>query len=158
MSELPNYRRVNSCRNCGFGNLNEDKIVCFVNDITTKVSDLHVCDEWAAISHETSPTPHKVWKDGEYDAKRKSHIVCYYCGLEDSKVEAGGLWHCPNTLCKGPGNQYFLRSLKSFKELGDGYCQFDTKEWIKEANEYLSQKPELFSKVKELYNKEDKNL
>jgi hypothetical protein len=33
-------------------------------------------------------------------------LTCFYCGLNDPKVEAGGLWHCPNRFCQGPGAFY----------------------------------------------------
>ena len=33
-------------------------------------------------------------------------LTCFYCDLNDPKVEAGGLWHCPNRFCQGPGAFY----------------------------------------------------
>lgn len=32
--------------------------------------------------------------------------TCYYCGHHSPRVEAGGIWHCPNLFCLGPGAFY----------------------------------------------------
>jgi hypothetical protein len=51
--------------------------------------------------------------------------VCCYCGTPDAKVEAGGVWHCPNPRCPGcAGGQ--IRHVQSCpacvkKELANGY-------------------------------------
>lgn len=36
----------------------------------------------------------------------KPYQRCYYCKVEDARVEGGGLWHCPNDACTGPGGGY----------------------------------------------------
>ena len=46
---------------------------------------------------------------------------CYYCGCHDTKVEAGGMWHCPNPHCTGCGVAWFCSKLKSYKNRGDRY-------------------------------------
>jgi len=33
-------------------------------------------------------------------------LTCLYCGLNDPAVEAGGIHHCPNRFCQGPGAFY----------------------------------------------------
>ena len=41
--------------------------------------------------------------------------TCYYCGYHDDKVEAGGLYHCPNKFCQGPGN-YWQRTVNGYQD------------------------------------------
>lgn len=43
---------------------------------------------------------------------------CFSCGIESNKLEASGMWHCPNPRCTGSGAAWFRRNLKSFKEVG----------------------------------------
>jgi hypothetical protein len=64
------------------------------------------------------------------------HYTCFYCGLAHKKVEAGGMWWCPNVTCAGPGNSYFRTKLKSYKETGSQHT-VDTKEWSDKATEEL---------------------
>jgi len=44
--------------------------------------------------------------------------VCYYCGVQHKNVEAGGIHHCPNVLCQGPGAGDWRSKLKSYQETG----------------------------------------
>lgn len=61
----------------------------------------------------------------------KGHIyTCYYCKLKHPKVEAAGIFHCPNKLCTGPGAAYFRRTLQSYKENSDGTHFVDNKEIV----------------------------
>jgi len=48
--------------------------------------------------------------------------TCYYCGLTHRKVEAGGVYHCPNALCTGCGATWFRMRMKSYVELDGGPC------------------------------------
>lgn len=67
------------------------------------------------------------------------HTICYYCQLHDPRVEAGGLWHCPNPACPGPGAQYWRsQNLESYRDLGgnDGYT-VDAGEMIAKARTIL---------------------
>lgn len=49
--------------------------------------------------------------------KNVSIYDCFYCGLQDGKVECGGIYYCPNGLCGGPGSAWFNSTLKSYKDL-----------------------------------------
>lgn len=50
--------------------------------------------------------------------KLDSHYTCYYCKLEHKRVEAGGIHHCPNVLCTGPGASYWRSKLESHQDHG----------------------------------------
>ena len=63
------------------------------------------------------------------------HFTCFYCGLADTKVEAGGIWWCPNFTCEGPGGHSHRRNLKSYVEHPDGTHTVDPKEWASAAEE-----------------------
>ena len=52
---------------------------------------------------------------------------CGSCKISHPKVEAGGLWYCPNALCRGAGGAWFRRRLDSYKENYDGtHCVDET--------------------------------
>lgn len=55
--------------------------------------------------------------------------TCWYCGLHHTKVEAGGVYYCPNPLCTGPGGAWFRATLKSFKDEGQRHS-VDPVEWL----------------------------
>ena len=61
--------------------------------------------------------------------KLKKHHICYYCGLRHASVEAGGVWACPNPLCRGPGGTWFRVQLKSYKDQDSGKHVVDEREW-----------------------------
>ncbi len=50
----------------------------------------------------------------------RAHLTCYYCELQHDKVEAGGLWYCPNPLCPGPGQASSRMLLRSYRETNSG--------------------------------------
>lgn len=54
--------------------------------------------------------------------------TCGACGLTHRKVEAQGIWYCPNAVCKGAGATWFRCSLKSYKDNRDGTHSVDKKE------------------------------
>jgi hypothetical protein len=62
-----------------------------------------------------------------------NHYTCYYCGLADKNVEAGGVWYCPNFGCSGPGGHSHRRTLKSYKEISSGKHTVDYVEWRDET-------------------------
>ena len=35
--------------------------------------------------------------------RKKDIYRCISCGIQDARVEAGGIWHCPNPLCTVSG-------------------------------------------------------
>lgn len=79
----------------------------------------------------------KVEEDPKFgDLTLADQYKCYYCGLSHIKVEAGGMWGCPNIACSGPGNAYFRRSLKSFRDEGDKHS-IDLEEWEGKVRELL---------------------
>jgi hypothetical protein len=62
-----------------------------------------------------------------------NHYTCYFCGLANKSVEAGGMWYCPNFGCTGPGAHSHRRTLKSYKEEGSGKHSVDYTEWRDET-------------------------
>lgn len=50
-----------------------------------------------------------------------SGTTCHYCGLQHERVEAGGVYYCPNRLCTGPGAWSHRKDLPSYKEDDQGY-------------------------------------
>ena len=65
--------------------------------------------------------------------ENKSHLTCYYCKLHHKNVEAGGMWHCPNPLCTGPGAAYWRSKCKSYREFPNGTHTVDPEELIQLA-------------------------
>lgn len=60
----------------------------------------------------------------------RDHLTCYYCKLHHEKVEAGGVYYCPNALCTGPGGASFRREVPSYAEQKDGTHTVDHSEMI----------------------------
>lgn len=60
-----------------------------------------------------------------------SHLTCYYCKLHHPKVEAGGVYHCPNPLCTGCGANLHRRSVPSYQEHKDGTHSVDGDELVR---------------------------
>lgn len=81
------------------------------------------------------------FEDDEVRQERKSHI-CFSCGYIDERVEAQGIWYCPNALCMGCGGGWFRQTLESYKETGgeNGSHTIDEEEWLKKGREYNTQK------------------
>jgi len=46
-------------------------------------------------------------------------LTCLYCGLNDPAVEAGGIHHCPNRFCQGPG-AFYARARAGYHGMDDG--------------------------------------
>lgn len=66
------------------------------------------------------------------------HYTCRYCQYRSTSVEAGGIWHCPNVLCSGPGaTGWRSANLKSFKTVGSQY-EVDPRELYDEGMQYAS--------------------
>ena len=64
---------------------------------------------------------------------------CYYCNLINEKIEASGMWYCPNPRCTGPGAAWFRRTLKSYEESQGGTHTVDEKEWNKKSKQYIKE-------------------
>jgi len=58
----------------------------------------------------------------------KRIYICHYCGLHHKDVEAGGVYHCPNPCCLGPGQSYARSKLKSYRDNGDHTHNVDLNE------------------------------
>ncbi len=57
--------------------------------------------------------------------------TCFSCGYEHEKVEAQGMWHCPNALCMGVGGVWFRYNLNSYKEISSSNEHtVDEDEWL----------------------------
>jgi ribosomal protein L37AE/L43A len=56
---------------------------------------------------------------------------CFYCGWDSEKVEAQGIWYCPNSKCSGSGAAWFRRGLKSYKEVKNCHTVNRTEYFIK---------------------------
>ena len=81
-----------------------------------------------------------------------NHKQCCYCHLEDKLVEAGGVFYCPNPLCVGPGGAWFRCDLGSFRPVDGGRHSVETDEWEDKGNAYLKERPELYEKIRRLYD------
>jgi len=68
--------------------------------------------------------------------------TCYYCGLHHDRVEAGGVYHCPNNLCTGPGAGGFRSTLKSYKETQGERHIVDPHEVVSAAIAKLADEPD----------------
>jgi len=73
--------------------------------------------------------------------KKASHLDCFYCGLDNDKVEAAGMWYCPNPRCSGPGAAWFRVKLHSYKDgaggghsINPGELEIMAEKYIKENN------------------------
>jgi ribosomal protein L37AE/L43A len=71
----------------------------------------------------------------------RDHLTCYYCALRDDRVEAGGIWHCPNVLCTGPGAAHFRALRASFVEHSDGRHSVDEAEMVAAARAHVDALP-----------------
>lgn len=65
----------------------------------------------------------------------RNHLQCISCGLIGHGVEAGGIWYCPNPLCRVSGAAWFRCKLKSRRENPDGTHTVDADEWVRAAYE-----------------------
>ena len=65
------------------------------------------------------------------------HYTCHYCKLAHRKVEAGGMWFCPNVSCAGPGNHGARKQLVSYHENANGSHSVDNQDWKKFCEAYL---------------------
>lgn len=64
--------------------------------------------------------------------------TCRVCRLYHARVEAAGIYHCPNTLCEGPGATHVRYKLKSFREVDSQSHIVDYIEWVIFALQQLS--------------------
>jgi len=76
-----------------------------------------------------------------------SATTCYYCNLEHEKVEGGGVWHCPNNLCRGPGAAHFRSKLDSYVTKGERHT-VDPMEWVTRALAELPEDPVVAAAIK----------
>lgn len=74
--------------------------------------------------------------------ENNDHQTCYYCKLHHPRVEAGGIWHCPNPLCKGPGAQVWRMKCKSYQELPNESHTVDSQEIVAIALEMMAKEPD----------------
>ena len=66
--------------------------------------------------------------------------TCRYCGVSDRRVEASGMWYCPNVLCTSPGTLWFRSTLPSYKDLGNHEYSVNREELDTLGKEYLKTK------------------
>ena len=71
----------------------------------------------------------------------ENHQICIGCGLASTRVEAGGIWYCPNPACTACGAQPHKRKLKSYKEEERVYT-VDPLDVIRYANEHDDELPD----------------
>jgi hypothetical protein len=60
---------------------------------------------------------------------------CFACNLPSKKLEASGIWYCPNALCKGTGGVWFRYKLDSYIEDSEGHT-IDENEWYEKGKVY----------------------
>jgi hypothetical protein len=80
----------------------------------------------------------------------KKLFTCFYCHLRHAKVEARGMWHCPNPTCPGPGAHWFRQKLMTYKATGEpngGHTVSDTELRLK-ARWYLKHYPILWMRIR----------
>lgn len=68
-------------------------------------------------------------KKSETTEDIKNH-TCFSCGLVHERVEAQGIWNCPNALCVGSGAAWFRKTLKSYKYNYRGEDTINENEWL----------------------------
>ena len=78
----------------------------------------------------------KTEKLEEEALKLAGHFQCYSCGLKHRKVEAGGIYYCPNPFCTISGATWFRKQLESFEPSLDNTYTVDNKEWYSTAVDY----------------------
>lgn len=74
------------------------------------------------------------------DPELPSHCLCYSCGLSHPKVEAGGLWYCPNPGCRNA--HWFTAKLPSRRDDGPMSYTVDMEEWLEATRHYMLTPPE----------------
>lgn len=113
--------------------------------------------DWCPLEVVEPPPPVKEFTSrAPYFGERNHRLQCFYCGLEDDKVEAGGVWYCPNPLCTGPGvTNWFASKLKSYRDMGSSGGTASEEEIVQEANKYLNEHKELRAKVEKLFQRKD---
>jgi hypothetical protein len=65
--------------------------------------------------------------------------TCRYCKVFHPKVEAGGMWYCPNPACRGCGAAWFKRTLDSYEDQPYNEYSFDEDECDRKAVEYIKE-------------------
>jgi len=70
---------------------------------------------------------------------REEGCTCYYCGLLHDLVEAGGIYYCPNPLCKGPGGAPHRAKLKSYELIRGDKHTVDATEWITSGKQWAAE-------------------
>ena len=79
------------------------------------------------------------------------HYTCIGCGLTDKRVEAGGIYYCPNPACTAVGAYWARSKLKSFTPSDDGRTyRIDADELIRCVNEMDERLDEEISIVAEM--------
>lgn len=56
--------------------------------------------------------------------------VCQSCKTKHDLVEAKGIYHCPNPLCRGSGGSFFRSTLESYQETDAHHERVDHTEWL----------------------------
>jgi hypothetical protein len=81
---------------------------------------------------------------------------CFSCGLVDSKIEAGGIYHCPNPFCHGCGATCWKTQNLTVSKTKDGIEITDMKEWLDKATAEINKMPyELGNKIMNLKQTKD---
>lgn len=65
--------------------------------------------------------------------ENRESYTCGSCKLYHPNVEARGIWHCPNALCRGCGGAWFRRTLDSYRELENETHTVDENEWLEKG-------------------------
>jgi hypothetical protein len=73
--------------------------------------------------------------------KTKTKSPCWYCGLDDEKVEAGGIYYCPNIFCFGCG--------ATNSKIKEGYIDADGSASDKQINRMIEECEKAFGEAKQ---------
>lgn len=77
---------------------------------------------------------------GRHESLENTNETCFSCLLSHEKVEARGIWYCPNALCRGVGGTWFRKTLDSYKELSNYNYRVDENEWLEKGIIYNHEK------------------
>lgn len=78
-------------------------------------------------------------------------ITCISCGLVDDKVEAGGIYYCPNPFCTASGSTNWKIENLNTRRIGSSIEVVNYDGWLEKGVEKINNMPfELGNKIMQL--------
>ena len=91
----------------------------------------------------------------EREAKMKIE-KCFSCNLPSPKLEAKGIWYCPNALCSGTGAGWFRYKLDSFVDSPTSHTHsIDENEWYEKGSMHEEERKKSKERREEIPSKEE---